>query len=53
MAAAKVETLRISPRITPRWRAFMKAAAEAALRWGRNGQLGSSDLEMRLHTGSR
>jgi hypothetical protein len=51
--AAKVETLRISARPTPGWRAFLKAVAGAVRRWGQNGQLGSSDLEMRVYTGSR
>ena len=51
--AAKVETLRINRRSVPRQRGLLKAAARATRRWAQNGQLGSSDLEMRVYTGSR
>ena len=51
--AVKVETLRSNFRIVPKRREFVRAAAQAARRWMQDGQLGSSDLEMRIYTGSR
>lgn len=51
--AAKVETLRINRTTTPRRHGFWKAVAQATKRWAQDGQLGSSDLEMRLYTGSK
>lgn len=51
--AAKVETLRVTTRPIPRGRGLVKLLAEAIKRWGEQGQLGSSDLEMRTYTGAR
>ena len=51
--AAKVETLRVGIRMVPKRRGFVTRIASAARLWVQRGQLGSSDLEMRVYTGAR
>jgi hypothetical protein len=50
--AAKVETLRIGTQVAPRPRSFARTLGSVR-RWFQQGQIGSSDLEMRTYTGAR